>query len=248
MEQLTFYQFLLIICSLGWMMSCEPPSEIGTEYVSSDSFDLFPLDSFTVRMSTVRSDSFLTGPSERLLVGHHKDETFGAITALPFFQIGLDSTTTLEERSTIFDSLTLAFEYDGYYYFDTIKGMSLAIHQLTEEFEAEDGFFNTTTFAYDPVPLGTYHFKPKPLKGGSIEFRLPDWLGQQLYRLLIEGDEIVTEQDRFLDFLPGLVLVPEASNSSCVVGFDPSLTQMRFYYTDNSQLPKRQLIRSFSNG
>lgn len=248
MRKIAFPGTLFLISSFGLMISCELPSDIGTEFFNTESFDLFPLDSFTVRMSTVRSDSFTTASAERLLIGYHTDETFGSIIATPYLQIGLDSTTTLNEETTKFDSLTISFTYDGYAYFDTTRIMEISLHQIQEEMESDEGFFNTTTFAYNPQSIGSYQFYPKPQKGGDLEFRLTDQFGRQLYNFLIEENEIITNQSKFLDFLPGLVLMPDTLKSSCMLGFSPNQTQLRLYYTDNAELPKKQYIRTFSIG
>ncbi|MEN0003932.1 MAG: DUF4270 family protein [Bacteroidota bacterium] len=247
MRKIQFLSFLLLGSCLMGLISCEPPSEIGTEYFNDESFDLFPLDTFTVDLATVRSDSFETGAVSRLLVGYQEDVAFGTIGANPYFQVGLDQTTSLDEESTRFDSLTISLAYDGYSYFDTSRIMTVALHQITEEFEAEDGFFNTTTLAYDPIPLGSYSFRPRPNRGEPLEFRLSDELGEELYQLIVDGDEIATSQERFLDFIPGFVLLTDTLSSSCFLGFQPFNVQLKLHYTDNAELPPQQLVRSFSS-
>ena len=126
--------------------------------------------------------------------------------------------------------------------------MELSLHRLREAMDSDDGYFNTTSFEYAAQSLGSLSFMPRPQQRRTIEIRLADQLGQQLFAMLQDQEETITEESQFLDFLPGFCLLPATSSNSSIIGLVPGSTQLRLYFTDYSELPKRQFLRTFSVG
>ena len=243
-----FARILLLLISFVWIISCEDPTEIGGELFDDESFEIVPIDSFTVDLATIRGDSFRTDGATRFLAGFYKDDLLGSIRCSPFFQIRLDSTETIEEASTVFDSITFAFNYDGYHYFNQGTSINLSLYRLSEDLESESNLlFNTSSFRFDAEPLVSFSYTPDPdLEEDEIEIRLPDTLGREIYNFYLEGNEIVTENDQFMNWFKGLVIVPDTTNSSCIMGATPSSAQVRLYYRNTEETPNINFVQTFS--
>ncbi len=238
--------YWIILFSLVLGTACEPPNEVGLENFAEESFDLFPVDSMTVEWTTYREDSIITDLPERLLVGRGEDLIFGAIEARPFFQLGIDSIISVDEDNVRYDSITLAIELDGYSYFDTLRPTTLSLHQLIDNFEADDGFFNTTDIPFDPQPLGSKTFIPRPNKEETIEIKLDDRLGNVIWKYILDEAEEVILIEEFIQEFPGWVLVPDSLGSSNILGLVPDAIQFRLYYTDLNELPPLERRITFS--
>ena len=91
--------YILLFGIIG-MAGCDPLTGIDAEIFATESFDLFPVDSISIKLSTVRFDSVETGNEERLLVGFQQDDLFGTIMASPYFQVGLDTVLPIDPSTT----------------------------------------------------------------------------------------------------------------------------------------------------
>ena len=147
MSALKRQSYGLLLSFICLITACEPPNEVGVENFAEESFDLFPVDTLSIEWTTFREDSIITDLPERLLVGRGEDHIFGTIEARSFFQLGVDSVISIEEEDNVrYDSITLAFDLDGYAYFDTLRPITLSLYQISDDFEADEGYFNTTNF------------------------------------------------------------------------------------------------------
>lgn len=226
---------------------CNSSSDIGAGFFEDESFELASLDTLTLKVSTVLNDSLSTLDSDRLLVGYHEDADFGKVYAASYLQVTLGDTPDLDSTFTIYDSLTLVLQFDGYSFYDTLQWQTLSVHRLTEEIELDeetDDLYNSSRFDYATEPLGIATFKPRPQKKGTLEVRLDDAFGQELLDKILQGDEALNDVSKFQEYLNGFVLLPDSTQSGPVVGFSAD-AEIRLYYTDNEELPTTQKTISF---
>ncbi len=224
------------------LFSCGTDTDAGEFTVGSDylalSNKVIMIDTVTVEMSTINFDSLVTSNRSRILIGNYEDPVFGKVKSDSYFQL---STTTYALNNTgsdtqavnyVFDSISMILKYDNYYYGDTTKVQTFNIHRLTQKVKPntdDSNFYNNSTLAYDSQSLGTISFKPRPTEKDSINIRMNDEFGSALFQKIKKRE--ITDFDSFTEYLKGLVLVPETSNSANVIGFNVSTSKVRMYYS-----------------
>lgn len=228
--------------------ACTPPSAVGTDLFAEESFQIRVIDSVSLKVSTIMLDSVDTYKPDRLLLGFHEDELLGKVLAAPFFELAPDGWTTQpDENTTIFDSLTLVLQYDGYSLYDTSQLQTVRVHQLLDRMELNDDgtLYNSSNFAYAPTPIGTLRFRPRPTSNGQIEIRLDEALGQEFFGQIQTGETTLSNSEDFKDYFPGLVVLPDTSTTNIFLGLQPT-PQLKLYYRDLSSLPATNYEITFS--
>lgn len=235
-------KFILILLFGITLFSCGTDTDTGEFTVGSDylalSNKVIMIDTLTVDMSTINFDSLATSNKGRILIGNYEDPIFGKVKSDSYFQL---STTTYALNNTgsdtqavnyVFDSISMILKYDNYHYGDTTKVQTFNIHQITQKVKPntdDSNFYNNSTLAYDSQSLGTISFKPRPTEKDSINIRMSDAFGSALFQKIKKRE--ITDFDSFTEYLKGLVLVPETSNSANVIGFSVSTSKVRMYYS-----------------
>ncbi len=199
---------------------------VGSEFVESDTY-VTRIDTFGVELSTVQMDSMVSSSLSTMLVGSISDSIFGTATCESYTQFGLYSSTDID-KDEIYDSITCMLYHTGYSYGDTTQNFNVTIHRLTEEideYDDDDYFYNTTSFAYDPIPLGSIDYRPFPGRADSIEVRLDDSFGKALFNLIQDKDETVLDSDdHFVNYFNGLHI--SSTSTHAVLGFDTDLDRI----------------------
>lgn len=236
------HKFILILLFVLTLFSCGTDTDTGEFTVGSDylalSNKVIMIDTVTVEMSTINFDSLVTSNRSRILIGNYEDPVFGKVKSDSYFQL---STTTYALNNTgsdtqavnyVFDSISMILKYDNYYYGDTTRVQTFNIHRLTQKVKPntdDSNFYNNSTLAYDSQSLGTISFKPRPTEKDSINIRMNDQFGSDLFQKIKKRE--ITDFDSFTEYLKGLVLVPDTSNSANVIGFSVSTSKVRMYYS-----------------
>ncbi len=207
--------------------------EIGSDLVESESKVLL-VDTFSINLSTVTLDSLVTMAPTTALVGKYTDPNIGITEMRHFFNVDLtDNYSALhpskaeDEQDVILDSITVKFAYSGFSIGDTLSNVTFSLHRLTEELEpitneySIDYLLNTSSFEYDPTPLGTYTFLPIPSED-SIEFRLNQEFGEEIldwiWNYTSDGGSVDMKDD-FRETMKGFVMVADAG-ANVILGFD----------------------------
>ncbi|MDN5211281.1 DUF4270 family protein [Fulvivirgaceae bacterium BMA12] len=247
--------FLLIVVTA--MTACtEEPNTIDSDFFNEESFEITFVDTLELITSTVQFDSLPTSHTGRLLFGYGEDEKLGKIKSTVFFNVGLDSTYELDQSISVYDSITLFLEFDGYYYYDTLQPQGYSLYGLKEElqFREETGLLYNTSYSELPPAsyledslLGSLSVRPRPSRDEGVEVRLSDEMGEALIQLAFEGSEIMSDASEFSEYFNGFVLVPDSLQSNSIVGFTPT-SQLRLYYQDKSSIPSQQKYLEFSIG
>jgi hypothetical protein len=206
-------------------MSCQKDENIriGEDFLQDDSYAIL-IDTVSIRTSTIMLDSTRSSGGGVTMVGRMYDREFGQINVSSYFQIGPPDMTGYNglHRSATFDSLIMELTFSGYFYGDTVQDQTIEVYALDEELSAsEDGnLYNSTAFAIRPECLGSLSFHPRPASGRMLGVRISDELGQDIFQLIKEDDEILANQEAFLERYKGFMITPgKGGSGSCVVGF-----------------------------
>ncbi len=220
----------LVLACFPIIFSCSTDElTIGTNFVGSQSYVTL-IDTFAVEMSTILFDSLKTSDDTIILVGNYSDTLFGKITCNSAFEIGIPKSRDFEPTD-IYDSICLILRFTGYYYGDTLTEHSFSVHPLSEDLEPyTDGcLYNTTTIGYNPEPLGSVSYIPKPLTNDSMYVLLDEDFGSELFNLYLDNGNFTTNSE-FLLYLKGILLKPIDLNTNCILGFNASNAVIRIYY------------------
>lgn len=173
-------------------------------------------DTGTVIVTLMKMDSVETSGQSTIMAGIYDHPVWGKIEASSYLPFSAPSYSTERENTVLFDSLTLQLIVNTHFIGDTLNEFRIHVHELTEKIkEDENGYlYNTSEFAYEPVPMISKSFYPKPYTDDQkIELRLDDDLGEELLHLLHRRDDAISAE-RFQDYFQGLVLKPDESNNS----------------------------------
>ena len=222
------------------LLSCkESPNEftLGKKYIESQS-SLSLIDTFSVDISTVIMDSLATSSTGRILVGNYTDDTFGKVECRSFFQIGKPDSVyfSVVKDDDIYDSLSLVIEYDNYFFGDTTKSQKIAVHQLTENLKYNDNYYisNRRTFNYNPQPIGSIIYSPRPNNPvDTLVIKIDDEVGRDLFMKLKNHSDILLDEETFINYFHGLLLVPGESYNGSIIGFKASSAKLILHTTRN---------------
>ncbi len=211
-------------------ISCNNSEDLtlGSNFIDNTT-RIFQVDTFTVELSTVKMDSIITSLNEEALVGYCEDGELGKITATYFTQISLPLNRTLSEEDE-YDSITIVMPYNSYFYGDTTVEQKVDIFLLKEKMTlVDDYYYNTNELEYENTPIGSYEFEPRPIRDSVIEFRIDDALGEDLFNKLLYEEEEVQTNEEFQEYIYGLAIVCDNSQSSSIIGYSRSGISLKLY-------------------
>ncbi|WP_159517296.1 DUF4270 family protein [Sunxiuqinia indica] len=227
---------LFILTTL--LTACEQDTEsfnLGLDLVESKS-EISVVDSFSVKLSTIKLDSIPTSGTDILLVGQLESETTGQFEVNGYFNFDRQSSLLALDEEAIFDSITIQLNYADYTKGDTAQMQSIAVFRLTQQIEfqendySEQYLFNTTSFPCETVPCGQHDFIYQS-ENDYIEFRLDDEFGKELVALAREDDaEEFINNDNFKEYLKGFVLKPGENAPQSVIGFSSDSVLINMYF------------------
>ena len=193
---------------------------VGEEFVEAGSRVIY-IDTLSVATSTILLDSIETNNTEQILVGNLLDVETGTVTVSSYlnFQPKSGDINALKE-GYVFDSLVFVMNYSGYWYGDTTLKHDIFIHQLTEPIEKEedDNIYNLTSFSFQNEPVAHLEWFPKPVEAQKLKMRMNDDLGKDLFRMLLEGSDTISNSILFENKYPGFIVAPGKETAS-VIGF-----------------------------
>jgi hypothetical protein len=215
---------------------------LGDNFITSQA-TLSVIDTFAVRLSTVMLDSVATSGNNIIWTGRYTDDELGKLTAESYFRIGIPATTDVKEKDS-YDSLKLVIHFSAGYYGDTTKQQQIKEFPLNKVLKGDDGgyLYNKSVTDIKGESIGDLTFLPKPKKKGILNFRLSDNLGLDLFQKLIDQDEIIKTDEKFVEYFKGIALVPGTGNTA-VLGFKGDTTAQIVLYSHRIGL-ERQSIRT----
>lgn len=218
MVKLFFVSGCLAFC-LGLLSCYDENNSYGSGLVDSV-FRNVSVDTCTVVVTSVLMDSVETSGKKTALVGQYGHSLWGSVASHCFTAYNRPTYGTDPDEAVVMDSLILSLDLNGYFVGDTSLIQTISIHRLTQKIVLNDNgyLYNNSSVSYDPEPLATYSFKPKPQSGEKLEIRLSDELGKDLLTRFHEQDEAVSA-DRFEEYFKGLAIIPVLPGCESLLGF-----------------------------
>jgi hypothetical protein len=236
----------LICFSCGFESDMESLS-IGGDFINARS-TISVVDSFSVGLSTVKIDSLTTSGNSVLWAGKYVDKELGTISSTGYYEVGIPENANVLEND-YFDSLLLVMNYNKVYYGDTSLLQSLQIYQLTEQVKGDENgnFWNHTSIAYDPTPIGKVSFKPYPSSKSKVKIRLTDQIGRDFLSLMQKKDESITTFEKFREYFKGLA-IGSGNPSSVILAFQCDSSMNLELHTHRKGIEKEAFIIKFPVG
>ena len=212
-----FYLFILFV-----IVSCttSPLEEfvVGKNFIK-DQAGIVKIDTLTLQTYVVKLDSVHSNTSGKLLAGSNYNPFSGYKNSNSYFTLKFDG--SIDNIKFVYDSLCMVLSYDSYFAGDTTVSQTFSVHRLQNVMALNDkGFLATTSkFKYDPIPLGTKNFIPRPRSKDQLMLKLSDQLGNELAEMIKLKATTITSQDEFLKFFSGVVIKSEPNVASAILRF-----------------------------
>jgi uncharacterized protein DUF4270 len=234
--------FLAIISMLGCQK--QPVLTFGSSYLPDNaSADIVRVDTTTVLVSTVYTDSTRTANTGYLQIGNLNDPYFGKISSRAFLQVAppasLPSINVYEAGN--FDSvkLIMLFKKGNPYYGDTTLTQTYQVNQVDTFYRLpafSNGFWSNYSFSVDPAYLGQGSARIFPNVpytsqgfGDSLKIDLPKAFGQRLYNQIYNNSDSITNTANFLNWFNGLCI--SSTSQGAIYGFRDSAIMRLYYHT-----------------
>ncbi|MCF0075153.1 DUF4270 domain-containing protein [Dyadobacter sp. CY261] len=244
-ESSIVFKLLIIIGFAFSLTACEWGDEIKSlSQPDADDFAVLHTDTVTIQLSTIGTDSIMTGGAPRMLFGTYKDPYFGKVRAMNFFQPTVESGVSIAQEAE-YDSLILSLRYDNSYsYGDTTKPMNLTVYKLLADILDKTSYWNHNSTAYDPTPIGKKTIVPRPTTTQLFQVRLSDAIGKQVFEMA-KNNQLTSNTD-WINVVKGLVMMPATTDNGPVIGFkwgiDSSSVQLHYHTPSVSEYKKDSTI------
>ena len=185
-----------------------------------------------------RVDSLSTRSASLSLVGDLNDPFFGNSNLSFYTQIGLTSSSLDWGEGAVTDSIVLQLLYSGYYG-DTLTPLTIKVHEVTQDLGSDSLYYSNISFDLGEE-LANHTFTPKPKTRieeendtiGTAVLRIPIDIafGE---RLILDEDDALTSNSRFMDYFKGLYLdceIPAGRGSICYFNMLHTKSYLRIYY------------------
>ncbi|MBS1562877.1 MAG: hypothetical protein JST39_00755, partial [Bacteroidetes bacterium] len=176
--------------------------------------------------------------SGAIMLGIAQDPYFGKTTATSFLSMA-PSTSAIPDVlfNAAYDSIVVLMKGNKTWYGDTTTVPTFKFRQLTQEIalpDAQYAFYNSSSFPFNPTPLGSRTMNIRPSNGDSVKIKLDDsnGFGANLFGMIRRKSDTLKNNTTFSRVFKGFQL--SAENANVIYGFKDSIT-LRLYYhqTDN---------------
>ena len=242
------------LLAVFFLTSCQkqPTLRFGNQYTDDNNgSNVVVVDTSTVLVSTIYSDSIFTDGTGFLMAGTYKDPILGTVTSRAFFQItppaGLPSLTP---GINTYDSIGLVifFKKNNPWYGDTTSLQNYVINQVDTAYQLSppflNGYFSNSDLRIDPNKLGEtgpIFIYPSRLDSApltsqgisdTIKIRLDQSLGQRLFNMVYSNSDSINNPTSFQNWFHGLCLSTDGigtGGTGAIYGFKDTCL-MRIYY------------------
>jgi hypothetical protein len=227
--------------------SCNPNEDLGVTL----------MDSLTINTATVQLEYVPTSNTGSLLVGKIDNDAIGLTTVSSYFRLAFSSFTNDIPEGATFDSVNLVLTPNAakYYLGDTTQNQTIHVHEVTETIETKTissingsstvpvyvtgaAIFADQRFDYDATALGSLTFRPRISSMDSLDIRLDDSFGEEIFDMIIKGDTKVANNDNFQQYLKGLVLVADDANTAIIGLNDTVSMELNYSYMGSDGFSK----------
>lgn len=204
---------------------------VGEDFTSTN-IRVLSIDTFAVKLSTMKFDSLVTSGQGRLLLGKYNDDYIGTVKAATYLRV--HPTSYYMDDDAVLDSIGLVLGYDQYVYNDTTQTSTISVHKLEEKLDSESGYlYNTSHFNYNTNSLGSLTFQAEP-STDSLYVGLDYNFGLEIFNDIKEN--IITDEESLYQKLKGFYIQPGDNDNSAIVGFASSGVYLRFFYSIPDEL------------
>lgn len=201
------------------------------------------IDTVGIRLSTVITDSFATNGAASFLAGRYTDPHLGVVSARSFFQMTIPPAVTDIPSTAVFDSLTFILHPNNYYYGDTGRVQTLYLEELSAPitYGYNNKLYNTSSVPVKPAPLGAVPLRIRPNGDDTLELRISDAKGLELFTKLRQQSTDVTNSDNFQNYFRGISLRTGINDTTAIFGFTGSMI-LRVHYHLTIPYPQKKHI------
>ena len=262
-----YLYFLSIVSALSLFMSCNKDMGLSLDDIDEDIAVTF-IDSFSVNTSSYQLNYLPTAATGTVLVGKIQTPDLGSIKSSSYLKLSLDSYTDNIPENAVFDSVNVVLRSNAgkYYYGDTTQNQSISIHKVTQEIVTTNilsgidnynapvyvtgaTIFANQKFNYESHTLGTVVFKPYVNSRDSINVRLDDTFGKDIFDKINTNDFNVNNVEAFQAYLKGIVIVPAESNTAILGLNDTVNININYSYigSDGFKVTGKKVITNSSS-
>ena len=245
----------LILALAPFLLACEDDNFLSLPADPSQQNLDIRRTRIPVPFQIVRFDSLETSPtsrdSKKLLTGSFQNSELGVATAISYINFNVGSRATVGDTAA-YESLVLELLYERSYGAPQVaSNQTLNIRALDQQlasFDSVPSYYNSNTLAVKESVIGSASISTNfTSEVDTLQFRLSDVLGQEMFNLAQAGDSTVISDSLFSEFLPGIALTPNTNGS--INSFSPSGTRLILNFTDAKNEPKQYTftIRRFFN-
>lgn len=195
------------------------------------------IDTITPVISTVVLDSFPTNGNNILMIGRWYDAQLGTTDASTYIQFGrpADLASFSFPNDAVYDSLALTCKPISQYYGDTLTAQTFSVYELAyqPDYSYASRIYNTSATGVLPTPLTSLTKLLNPGRGDSLQIRLPQAKGLDLYNKIRNNATEISNDDNFLHYLRGFCIRVGATDKGAIYSFnaDSSVVLQLHYHT-----------------
>lgn len=251
-KELLFLSSFSLLASI-FLIGCQkqPSLNFGSTYAEQGTgANIVLVDTSTVLVSNLVIDSVPTASTGYLMVGNYNDDYIGKVSSRAYWRANPPSPLpTLDPRAANYDSIGLVlFAKPGNpYYGDTLAFQNYVVNQIDSIYDFANG--QSEWFSDQSQPLGpdlgntsVRIFPNRPTlnstntsqgTGDTVRIPMDKALGQQLYTMIYNNSDTLTNIAKWRRWFHGLCLSsPSTSTANLIYGFKDSAI-MRIYYREN---------------
>lgn len=240
------------------LSSCDKDLNVSLDQ-TEDNLELTAIDSMSIYVSTAQLSHLPSTESGVLLIGKNSSESTGSIKSSSYFRLTLENYSNNLPNEAKYDSLNLIIKPNKqkYFYGDTTQNQKISVHRLLEPLVSKNlssnignynipiyvqgaSIFTDQQFDYEEMPLGEITFRPTISSLDSLNIKLDNQLGEDLFDLIKNNDFRVANTESFQEYLKGMVIRPDEENT-CIIGFNDTLElQINYSYIGSDGFRKSE--------
>ena len=244
---------LSAVLFISILFSCSKEGELIPTF-DTGNLDILYTDTFSITTMVVPEDPLRTDLAVYHMLGLYNDPIYGPKSSSIYTQLSLTGTDVDFGPSPVLDSVILTMTYQGFYG-DTTSDMSIHVHEITTDLSTDNDYYSNTRVTYDPDPLVTKTFKPRPNTDVKIDFdtitraahirlNLGSTFGDKIMDGDVNGSDDLSDDETFQKYINGLYIttvdsVPTTTipaNTGGIGYFDmnTATSTVIMYYNDTS--------------
>ena len=217
--------FLLVSLIAAIFYTCDDDGDsfdVGNVFIDNQAVIGY-VDSFTLQLSTIRLDSFITMGNTDIFLGSFNDKEVGNVHTEVYVPINFARKTNVSEDA-VYDSMIVCFKPNGIWVGDTITPREVKIYEVFDEIKPlytslQQSMFNNQRLSRGETELATVSLNPGPLVGDVSWARMSDSVGHLWFNMLKNSDDVMDKNEYFEEFFRGICIVPQTTDYTWGLGF-----------------------------